>query len=629
MAGKKPIYVGVYISDDWLCRVKKWSLKKIIRVFLDEKLGNAVCFATALPGENGFFGTFDVDNKNAMDAIKLCKKENIRFMTVCSLVRPAVAQLLETEYKDLFIGSQALNERSTFLGLNWERRKPELAALFAKHPDGFEPQFSPTPEPVRCDDFQGAHDAFLRWITEEVEHEKARGIKTVCSVEAGVQHSLFYRAGIELEGAETMVYPVDPMLASLRGAARAYGKKEFMAFPAVGWYGGSECDPAKPGRLKLALYYAFMYGATHIFNESDIFCPTRKIPKSFDDPICVKTRKVIRSFYRFARKEPRPDTLPKTRIAFVQGYLDSWAGAGKTHDEGILWGQEQFKAGSAEKSWDLLDIVFPNYTSFDHISGGWFGGTPYGQVDLVPVEAEADFLNNYKLLVFLGWNTMTAGTYDKLLSYVKKGGCLFMALPHTFTHKKYVNLCPEILFNKGNLSDLFGVKIQSLVMDDAREEIGLGDSRNPLQGISIIDGTKYKFKKGKQYYINGDTRIIKTRLTRARAIARGNNGQPILTRKSFLGGGEAFLLIAPDYPIIYKDLVRDVLTGLIKRHQGDVRLTSGCRDVNYAVYPDGDAETIYLLNTNLEKKVEGSLNIRGTEEPFSLKPAEFKVIRNP
>jgi hypothetical protein len=63
----------------------------------------------------------------------------------------------------------------------------------------------------------------------------------------------------------------------------------------------------------------------------------------------------------------------------------------------------------------------------------WFAGTPYGQVDIVPVEADDQCLAGYRLLVFPGWNTMTDGDLERLCRYVQNGGTLVLGLPHLQT----------------------------------------------------------------------------------------------------------------------------------------------------------------------------------------------------
>ena len=345
----------------------------------------------------------------------------------------------------------------------------------------------------------------------------------------------------------------------------------------------------------------------------------------FNDPYYFS--KVFKKVYKltptqsFTRRENRPDGFPQVSTGFVQGYLDGWCG---TPDQGVVWGQEDWKPGNSEKSWELLDVVFPNYSGFEPPIRGWFGGTPYGQVDLVPEEAKLEVLKTYKLLIFLGWNTMRAETYKRLLAYVNSSGCLFMSLAHTFTNKKYFEPGGEVLFNKGDFSELFGVRVKAITPEPSSAVTRM---KHPLEAISVTRGTRYNFQEGKQYFVRRSSREIRAGIKDAQVIAKGNTGQPVLTRKSFQGGGEAFLLLAPDYPVIYKDFVKDILPRIIAYHRIDVRL-KGSSDINFAVYREGQEEKIYLLNTELEKPAGCSIDIKGIEIPLSFKPGEFKVINH-
>lgn len=78
----------------------------------------------------------------------------------------------------------------------------------------------------------------------------------------------------------------------------------------------------------------------------------------------------------------------------------------------------------------LLDVLMPGANThplrqrYDR-RRFFFSGTPYGDFDEVPAEAESGYFNQYELLLNLGWNTMIAGDYDKLYSFVENGGTLF------------------------------------------------------------------------------------------------------------------------------------------------------------------------------------------------------------
>ena len=64
---------------------------------------------------------------------------------------------------------------------------------------------------------------------------------------------------------------------------------------------------------------------------------------------------------------------------------------------------------------------------------GWYTGTPYGTVDIVPLAAGGP-LGNYLALTFLGWNTFDETDFARLLAYVQAGGTLLLGRPHLSTH---------------------------------------------------------------------------------------------------------------------------------------------------------------------------------------------------
>jgi phosphoribosylpyrophosphate synthetase len=65
-----------------------------------------------------------------------------------------------------------------------------------------------------------------------------------------------------------------------------------------------------------------------------------------------------------------------------------------------------------------LDAIYRNPCPEDEPQG-WYTGTPYGPVDLLPVEAPARIMAGYGALVFLGWNSVREQELRKLLAYVK------------------------------------------------------------------------------------------------------------------------------------------------------------------------------------------------------------------
>ena len=60
----------------------------------------------------------------------------------------------------------------------------------------------------------------------------------------------------------------------------------------------------------------------------------------------------------------------------------------------------------------------------------WYSGTPYGEIELIPIDAPAEVLSQFRLLLLLGWNTMDEEQYGKLTAHVANGGTLVMSVPH-------------------------------------------------------------------------------------------------------------------------------------------------------------------------------------------------------
>ena len=61
---------------------------------------------------------------------------------------------------------------------------------------------------------------------------------------------------------------------------------------------------------------------------------------------------------------------------------------------------------------------------------GWFTSTPYGTVDLLPVEAPQDVMDRYKAMIFLGWNSYDANDFLRIRDFVFKGGTLLLTAAH-------------------------------------------------------------------------------------------------------------------------------------------------------------------------------------------------------
>jgi hypothetical protein len=96
--------------------------------------------------------------------------------------------------------------------------------------------------------------------------------------------------------------------------------------------------------------------------------------------------------------------------------------------------------GAPEKGGDLLKTFFPRAVlesiyciPCPHEPVGFFTGTPFGPVDIVPIEAKVSALTRYRTLTLLGWNTADPGQLERLSKYLEAGGHLVLGLPQLST----------------------------------------------------------------------------------------------------------------------------------------------------------------------------------------------------
>ncbi|MBN2651183.1 MAG: hypothetical protein JXR63_02285 [Spirochaetales bacterium] len=238
-----------------------------------------------------------------------------------------------------------------------------------------------------------------------------------------------YQAGYSWLGAEQMYGPEDIILASLRGASKAYGKSDYGTLHAMQWGGGGYKDPAHSRRFFLSLATAYINGSSHINTEEALWLDeyvNDRFSKSGQEHISAQ-KKMMDYIHTNSRQGKQVITT-----AFVQGRNDGW----KCFDRSSIWSNagNQWRFGDAERSFDLLNIFYPesvvNYTP----AIGWFTTTPFGACDLLPIEAPLKVLQGYENLIFLGWNSFAAQDFQQILEYVSAGGNLLLSAAHLNTN---------------------------------------------------------------------------------------------------------------------------------------------------------------------------------------------------
>jgi hypothetical protein len=467
-----------------------------------------------------------------------------------------------------------------------------------------------------------ARDEYVRYVKQFIDYERREiGKGPLLDVDSALVFKYHAQAGIDTLCLESM--PGDPHLmhAAIRGAAKAYGKS-WGTHIAMACYGGVHFDALWLKRWKTALYHAYLSGADFIWPESGHYAygqqTGRKYPFHSDE--MKRSRRVLRACYQFSRVHRRPGKGPTVTLGVVHGNLDGAPGLWNRY----VWGQfigNKWKEGPAERGWGLVD-KFHRKEDWpkESVQGerDFSGNPPYGQYDVVPVEAPLSVLKSYRCLIFLAWNTMTDAIYEKLKRYVKAGGRLIMYLPHLSTESDRAK--PVKLYRHGDFRDLFGVRIA-------------GRGEKDVRGFKCMARSSVSAYRFPFWRINTDPRFLgeftpsRVRLEGARVISGHDDiyrttpdqlaRQPILTEHA-LGRGKAFLVSAWEYPAdegllpFTENLLRAVLAG----EQGRIRLLGSDR-VRYAVYQGAHPATrrkvtvVYLLNTDPDCESTARLQING------------------
>ena len=245
-----------------------------------------------------------------------------------------------------------------------------------------------------------------------------------------------------------------------RGAARRWGPPFWGSWLAEEWqtfpipYGSSrKYELLKAGFLQqwvmgtslLVLESGAQHSQAHVHTAPDPVLDPDGRPRGkrdgyrYDDLPPRSYRAVVKEFRDFVRARPRPPGGPDTRLAFALGGGDAFVGM--TTDWFAVWGQHAqaatnalWRCGPPEETWlRVQDRFFPRpQGALAPFPNHWLAGSPFGQVDVVPVDDESRLsdLSRYRFLAFAGWNTMTPGALRALDAWVRGGGTLALAVPH-------------------------------------------------------------------------------------------------------------------------------------------------------------------------------------------------------
>lgn len=234
-----------------------------------------------------------------------------------------------------------------------------------------------------------------------------------------------YQSGYEWLGAEQMYGPEDIIMSALRGASKAYNKTEFGSLHAVQWGSKPFTDPKHSLRFYLSLAVAYIHGSSHINTEEGLWTDefaNDRYTKSGKEHLYAQHQMLD-----YIETHSRKGVL-HSKIAVIQGRNDAWKSFGRTS----IWSQEgkKWEFNKAMESFDLLKVFYPE-SNVNHCStDGLFTSTPYGLIDILPIEASSEVLNKYKALIFLGWNTFNNTDFIRIKKFVEQGGVLLLGSVH-------------------------------------------------------------------------------------------------------------------------------------------------------------------------------------------------------
>ncbi len=382
-----------------------------------------------------------------------------------------------------------------------------------------------------------------------------------------VMFKYFYEAGYKWVGAETMYTTMEITLSFLRGANLQNAQKALGVHHAVQWSTSPQDTPDRFRRYRLALYVSYMLGATDINTEEGLWHLEEYYAHCHRFSVgCRGHIKTQQDFNHYILSHTRRGSF-YTAAGFIHGRLDGWNG----FVQGRVWSFDNVNICDPEYSWNIMKIPYPlgdpGGTLYFHgiapdKPAGYHSGTPFGQVDTLPIECDGDIFKKYKFLAFGGYNCATKKDLDKLENYVLGGGTLIMTRAH-------------------------------LATATSREKIESYD-------LDPIEHT-LSFTKGKAVYeistVGGREVQICTNALDGEVMEKTDNGKPLLIKYP-LGKGVVIMLNANAYPAhgaisdIYGDVIRNEFERVCAKEHSFIECGN---DIEFSVYERDDGKRDFYI----------------------------------
>ena len=418
--------------------------------------------------------------------------------------------------------------------------------------------------------------------------------------------------------------------AEVVGACKTFGVSGFGTDHANTWYGGDDLGDLWYNRCRLSLYHAYMRGSSPTWLEGPVlkYGGYDKRGWTGNHPHLVRYRKILADYAAWLKKHPRPEGLPRAAVAFMKGRLDSYAGMWQTHK----WGQrlnDDFLIGDDERSWKMVEDCYhrEGWDSRD-LTGdrNYSGNPPLGMVNIVPYDVPDEVLAQYKVLIFLGFNSMDDALYAKLQRYVEGGGTLLLTARHFDTADR-----PKVAFNPYNGGDWSALTgLRAVPGKRQKMEYGIKFTSLPSCGWKLH---QYGLISD-PFFTDGGFEMPVFENCGATPIAVGSknfidtefNFGEVLLYEYKLGKGSVIFCPSLDsvgspqlYPF-YEYLVRRAIESV------DLYPKVECTDaVRWSCYDDG---TVLVLNTedNIRQQIIVHTDA-GHSRKLNLKPGELRIIR--
>lgn len=487
------------------------------------------------------------------------------------------------------------------------------------------------------EDMKEATEKFTAYVKAEIdETRKYSDSVAFGDASGGVRHTFI--AGADFVRAETMVGHTTTLLSQVRPAAEALGKGTWGVHIAI-HHGFQPHHEIHLGQYFLSLMQPWMMGANVLYEEDSLFALFKEERQSWDDYLTRGKRDMTRNFFKFAKTHSRRGKNVR-KIAFLEGrYAAPFNGFICDYEQDphySVWGyfgnpKKEWGHASPEKCRQLLDVLMPGASThplrqkFDK-RRFFFSGSPYGEFDCTPIEANGEYFDKYKLLLNLGWNTALTEDLDKLKKYVENGGVLLTGIPQFSTHVKrdfLSDMSDLALIRGGDLSDICGIKVKGAGEEYSGNFNCIDRDTMPEPELSALpsDSTEE----------DGKALLADIELCGAEVVAWDYfTGKPMLVRYK-LGKGYVYTFTLWAYPghEKFQSFCASFIAKLSSETLDDVYVKDDTNEVFWSVWDDAGRKKVMLINTDWTKKGNVktvTLVENGKEHVIKVPEREFVMV---